>query len=687
MRIWNEFVSAIKEVFLLPFYLLRVGFSKFTSLGVRRIGLLTIAAVILTVTTAVIFVKATSTPSFCRSCHIMEPYFASWEASSHKNVQCIQCHIPPGLAGTIEGKFVAVSMLVNYTTGLYKRSKPWAEIDDINCTTSKCHDPKKMTSEVEWKYGIKFNHTNHLSHEVRNKQLRCTSCHGQIVQGAHINVTESTCFLCHFKSEHESGVKPKNGLVLAADNSPSDKENVNVFQQTSRTACTKCHMAPVPVEGKPAPRYDHTGIVAKNLDCKLCHGSMKSGNGDVPHERCNICHASIDHLNRIDDVEFMHQKHVTDRKVDCQNCHTPILHRSLSRNEAPQNDCQKCHSNLHTAAEQVFRGTGAIGVPDRPDAMWQAGLNCASCHTGTFDKAHFRGAKSSNVQCAPCHDANYEKLIPQWRNGMNSRIQQLQSIVNQAKRQAKSPEQKLSLDFAETNLSLLRDGGAYHNIMYAEDVLAVSYDQVKTAVPNVPSFAVKQTSHSSGSSQGGKDCATCHTGIESVNKLVNGRTFPHKPHLSAKLECAKCHSVDQHGKTLPDVFKCIDCHHERAKDEVSCKKCHRDQVAMYSGSVVGTPPLPAAMSVAEVECSSCHGIGKDITRPTPEQCADCHDKTYVLTLETWRKETGSALISAKARASELSGSEKLELLRKIRAFENDGSKGAHNPEAALKLLK
>ena len=40
----------------------------------------------------------TSRPQFCNSCHIMEPYYASWQQSSHKDVSCIECHFPPGSA-------------------------------------------------------------------------------------------------------------------------------------------------------------------------------------------------------------------------------------------------------------------------------------------------------------------------------------------------------------------------------------------------------------------------------------------------------------------------------------------------------------------------------------------------------------------------------------------------------------
>src|SRR5947199_178535 len=30
-------------------------------------------------------------PSFCRSCHIMEPYYQAWHSSKHKDVACVEC--------------------------------------------------------------------------------------------------------------------------------------------------------------------------------------------------------------------------------------------------------------------------------------------------------------------------------------------------------------------------------------------------------------------------------------------------------------------------------------------------------------------------------------------------------------------------------------------------------------------
>ena len=58
----------------------------------------------------------TSRPQFCNSCHIMEPYYKSWQESSHKDVSCIECHFPPGFGGKVRGKMLGLVQLAKYVT-------------------------------------------------------------------------------------------------------------------------------------------------------------------------------------------------------------------------------------------------------------------------------------------------------------------------------------------------------------------------------------------------------------------------------------------------------------------------------------------------------------------------------------------------------------------------------------------
>ena len=53
---------------------------------------LAILGVIVATISAVGFIEYSAQPGFCDNCHIMEPYYDSWQLSSHKDVPCIQCH-------------------------------------------------------------------------------------------------------------------------------------------------------------------------------------------------------------------------------------------------------------------------------------------------------------------------------------------------------------------------------------------------------------------------------------------------------------------------------------------------------------------------------------------------------------------------------------------------------------------
>jgi len=59
------------------------------------------------------FAEYSMKPDFCRSCHLMEPYYQAWHNSTHKNVACVDCHFEPGLENTLKGKWQASSQALN----------------------------------------------------------------------------------------------------------------------------------------------------------------------------------------------------------------------------------------------------------------------------------------------------------------------------------------------------------------------------------------------------------------------------------------------------------------------------------------------------------------------------------------------------------------------------------------------
>ena len=91
---------------------------KFVRYAIISVAALSIILVVLLGT-----MELTSKPAFCSTCHCMEPYVEGWKLSSHSDVTCTDCHFPPGFKSKLEGKFTAISMVANYMTGIYKKSK------------------------------------------------------------------------------------------------------------------------------------------------------------------------------------------------------------------------------------------------------------------------------------------------------------------------------------------------------------------------------------------------------------------------------------------------------------------------------------------------------------------------------------------------------------------------------------
>ncbi|MFZ1059199.1 MAG: cytochrome c3 family protein [Candidatus Rokuibacteriota bacterium] len=270
----------------------------------RRRGLLVPLGIALVVGGAALvgLWEMSTSPLLCNSCHIMKPYVEAWKTSKHNNVTCVQCHYPPGFRDTIWVKYQALAQVVKWATQTYS-SKPFAEVEDASCLRSGCHARRLLDSKAVFKRGIIFDHRPHLEEVRRGRQLRCTSCHSQIVVGTHIEVTESTCFLCHFK-----GMKSGRELTPIA-------------------GCTGCHQPPKGDILVGSIRFNHADVMRRGVACQKCHLNVVQGEGEAPRERCFTCHNQPEKLQRYPDTPFIHDFHVAGHNIECARCHTEIRHR------------------------------------------------------------------------------------------------------------------------------------------------------------------------------------------------------------------------------------------------------------------------------------------------------------------------------------------------------------------------
>ncbi len=612
----------------------------------------------------------TSRSEFCNTCHYMEPFYLAWKSSSHKDVDCIICHYEPGILSTFEGKIKGLEQLFKYTTQSYRRSKPWAEIPDESCLRSGCHEKRLLQGTVKFKEEILFDHTPHLVELRRGKKLRCTSCHSQIVQGDHITVTETTCFLCHFKGKE-------------AEASPG---------------CTHCHEAPVQTAQRQVS-YDHRLIVERNISCQKCHGQMVVGDGAVPLEGCMDCHFEQDRLKRYNDTEFIHYNHITRHKVECQ---------SVSRSASVKPDCRSCHPDYHQAQEQLFVGTGGRNTANHPSPMFEGGLNCMACHVFHQDFNGFKPAGQSVVakseSCEPCHGSGYSELLAAWKASTEQRLENIGKAIRRVERElstvdstSKSAQAAIeALKDARYNYQLVEYGKSVHNITYADKLLQAAYRSLGSALQAAGS-GYQLPVYPWSDQVVPSECANCHSGIEEVTVQVFGLHFEHRRHLKdVGLDCKACHSnMRVHGEMILGRQDCLSCHHqpERIAEE-TCAPCHETQQSVYEGTAfaAGTKDV---MFEAEIGCRGCHVDENDrIVRPGGQVCVGCHEEGYDELLSQWQSSTGEMLEEIESLLSRLEsaklGRAENETIRAAWAaldlFAADGSKGVHNSAMAEEYL-
>ncbi len=445
------------------------------------------------------FAEYSMQPEFCRSCHIMEPYYQAWHESTHADVACVLCHFEPGLEKTLEGKWQASSQGVKYITNTYG-SKPHAEVRDSSCMRDGCHDRRLLEGKADWevptqrgtKITIKFDHTPHLTELRRGKELRCVSCHSQIVQGQHLVVTLDTCFLCHFK-----------GLKHGRDDE-------------TLGGCRSCHETPKDEIRLTNGIFNHESYIDRGVSCENCHVDAVSGDGAVPKQLCWTCHNQPAQIARYGETNFMHQSHVTDNKVECSSCHVQIVHHltagpaasgSLlttldSHEQGDQNACSQCHDMSHNGPLNLYRGAAGRGVPDMPSPMFNAQVDCVACHKqrkSSRDVAGVMGQTYIAVQdsCDECHGGHYEGVLDEWRQTVGLHLAQAEQANERAHEVIESanipPAELLKLkrllDDAVHNVRLVKLGHGVHNVTYATALLNVAIEnckQIDAAVHNDP---------------------------------------------------------------------------------------------------------------------------------------------------------------------------------------------------------
>lgn len=200
-------------------------------------------------------IPLTNRPTFCASCHTIAPSYESWAKSSHKEVECVACHVRPGLAGWIH-------------------DKAWNGSKDLAITLfGTPTDPHNLQAKVDSNV--------------------CLGCHRNILRVSEIAVRDLP-----------SPVKDV-GLIM------SHRKHMDAFEKRRQgEGCTTCHAAVVherPIKGYPVviprghvsadskpwkPEHPEGTVLHKRAlaDCFRCHDNKTEHEGKVVSRKCETCH-------------------------------------------------------------------------------------------------------------------------------------------------------------------------------------------------------------------------------------------------------------------------------------------------------------------------------------------------------------------------------------------------------------
>jgi len=157
------------------------GKSRWKKMFNKKVVLITMALVVVVgIGAGVGLVKASDNPAFCTACHIMKPYYESWQNSSllankhsTEGVTCHQCHESSLSIQAEEG--------LKFVTGDYKTPLDKREFSKDMCL--ECHNFDEVKAKTN------FDGTN--PHDSHNGELECNTCHSMHQQ------SNAMCAECH----------------------------------------------------------------------------------------------------------------------------------------------------------------------------------------------------------------------------------------------------------------------------------------------------------------------------------------------------------------------------------------------------------------------------------------------------------------------------------------------------------
>lgn len=260
--------------------------------------------------------------SLCGACHTMQPYYYTWQASSHNQHSCLDCHAEPGLRGTARlMRDLARFSYVQATSSYVLPIRHFAGIDDEVCL--RCHTFNRTTTATG---DLIIPHADHSQ-----GQVRCISCHDGVAHG-NIGKRRTTTEL------------PPADWNLAAGRLQMER----AFTAVPKESCMSCHYyRRLELSCRDCHAEDKTPPDHLASDFLLTHGALTRETGD-----CYRCHGYDARGRRIEVKPGENLVAFTRRNDFCLDCHRlrPPSHEPDFRDHGPaaagnEDSCMVCHDN------------------------------------------------------------------------------------------------------------------------------------------------------------------------------------------------------------------------------------------------------------------------------------------------------------------------------------------------------
>ncbi|ODA41996.1 NapC/NirT family cytochrome c [Desulfosporosinus sp. BG] len=350
--------------------------------------------------------QKTSETSYCSSCHLMKPEFYTLQASSHSQLECVACHVEPGILTKVKYKLITVEELFATLTGNYGIAiTSTTPIPDATCT--QCHDMN--TRKVTPSGDLIIPHSSHTQAGVS-----CTECHTGV---AHGNIAEkrATFVTDYGKWDESTG---KNFMSDVSSIRPNMDVCINCHKVRNEPLnCSACHTTSMTPSSHKAETFingGHGELASKDIkSCDSCHSYMSKEPVAVSKENdgafqqflakdngkssiisasdyakantfCKDCHQKRP-PSHIENFNQTHGGLAEQNKDRCFTCHD-----NNPRGDSPVTKvtCATCHPSIHNKIP--WQRSHPVPLPEKP----QVTEFCYNCHSeNTCGKCHSSSKK------------------------------------------------------------------------------------------------------------------------------------------------------------------------------------------------------------------------------------------------------------------------------------------------------